>query len=172
MAAATVPTVVTKVSPATAWKTESFDCFQFFKPHSKPVSPSHREADGTEANDHGLSFDDVARCHVQQRVSCRRRRLSQPPYAVNIIAQRKLLCYYFQKRSNIRKPIITDDPVLQKSILRSCQEHLERDINPWLLSSLDAVCQQFVSTTDPQKKVELGRACFKNRFGLLLATYV
>lgn len=157
MAAATVPTVVTKVSPATAWKTESFDRFQFFKPHSKPVSPSHREADGTEANDHQLSFDDVTRCHVQQRVSCRRRRLSQPLWAVNTTAQRKLLCYYFQKRCNIRKPIITDDPVLQKSILRSCQEHLEKDINPWLLADLDKLCQQFVSTTDPKMKLELSK---------------
>lgn len=99
---------------------------------------------GDEWSSPGLSFDDYARCHVQNRKQSGVRRLPTPKWAFNFSMQRELLVAYLEKRAYLKYiPHGLNRLTLLQRLARAQAVLVRR--RPMFVERITELCKEYVA---------------------------
>jgi len=140
-----------QVLPASATNL-SFDPHQFYK-DVKAVNPVDFDSDSNPHSKTGLSYDDARRMQRIQHKLAPGRQLPVPSWATNLREQAELVTVFWENKISVQQR-------LAGGTLKERLEHAHRVLLasvPGLLTSLTALCREFVATTDAERKRTLTR---------------
>jgi len=127
---------------------ESFDAYQFEKPHSCPVVPANFDAEGNPHSLTNLSFNDLDRMSNTSHKLARGRKTVAPQWALNDASLRTVLVAFWERRAHIRTS------GSERERLMAAHAKMLTTI-PDLLARLRVLSHDFVSCPDPVRKTLL-----------------